>query len=118
MSDSSLIPVQVRLRGDLTVTVMGEPTASPHLAITPGMSIHIDTGRVELRPHLALTHIPTGLRIGWSTEASTVWGAPIREAADLLAGMADWSTKPSPEEARAMLEACRSFAKNGATIHV
>ena len=105
MSDH-LITVQIHLTGDVYVDVTGEPTSNPNLAITPRVVVNTETGDLRLEPHLVLTHIPTGLAIGSPVDRSTVWGAPVREAVDRIASMADWSTKPTNEEAQAIHKAC------------
>lgn len=82
-----LIPVSVAFKDDVQVTVTGESTTNPHLAVTPQVRLDED-GNGRLVSGLALTHIPSGRVV--LTDSSTR-GLDWDRVVEILTSHADWA---------------------------
>lgn len=65
---TDFVSIRVAITGDRWLTVSGQPTACPHLAIAPRVEISAD-GAPMFCTRLTLTHIPTGRHLVTDTSA-------------------------------------------------
>ncbi|WP_353107905.1 hypothetical protein [Gordonia sp. (in: high G+C Gram-positive bacteria)] len=83
----TLIPVTVLVLDDQSITITGESTSNPHLAITPAIRAGKD-GTLSFADGRIITHIPTGRHVMGSGSFGAI---SLHKAVEIMTRHADWS---------------------------